>query len=160
MGARSNSTADRELVIKRILDAPRELVFKAWTDPEHLMRWWGPHGHKLVSCKVDVRAAGAWRFCMVSPTGLKEWQRGAYREVVPPERLVFSYGFEDASGHPSHESVVTVTFAEQSGKTALTLHQAVFESVAVRDDHVRGWGEALDRLGEYVAQTAGNHPAA
>jgi uncharacterized protein YndB with AHSA1/START domain len=155
MAAKSSAaaeSADRELTIKRVFDAPRQLVFKAWTDPEHLMRWWGPHGHTTVSCEMDVRVAGAWRFCMRSSNGTEEWQQGAYREIVEPERLVFSYAFEDAAGKPGHQSVVTVTFADYEGnKTALTLHQAVFESVLVRDDHVRGWGESLDRLAEYVA---------
>lgn len=149
--AESKST-ERELVIERIFDAPRPLVFKAWTEPERLMRWWGPHGFTTISCKMDVRAAGAWRFCMRSPEGIEQWQQGVYREIVEPERLVFTYAFEDAAGKPGHQTLVTVNFSDHGGKTKLTLHQAVFETVAVRDDHVRGWNEALDHLASYVSQ--------
>ncbi len=158
MAARSNAAIDpaRELTIKRIFDAPRHLVFKAWTDPVQVAKWWGPHGFTVVSCEMDVRVAGAWRLRMRSPDGVEDRQVGAYREVVEPERLVFSYAFEDEAGKPGHQSIVTVTFADLDGKTAMTLHQAIFESVAVRDDHVRGWGEAIDHLAEYVAKAARN----
>jgi len=145
--------ADRVLLITRVFDAPRHLVFKAWTDPEHLMRWWGPHGFTTLSCTMDARPGGTWRLCMRSPEGDEHRQQGVYREVVEPERLVFTYAFEDATGKPGHETLVTVSFADHGGKTMLTVNQAVFETVAVRDDHVRGWGEALDHLAEYVAKT-------
>jgi uncharacterized protein YndB with AHSA1/START domain len=144
--------ANRDLVITRIFDAPRSLVFKAWTEPERVMRWWGPHGFTLTSCNMDLRSGGKWRFCMRSPEGIEHWQQGAYLEVVEPERLVFSYAFEDAAGTPGHETRVTVTFAEDNGKTRLTVHHAAFEAVAVRDDHVRGWGETLDRLAAELRQ--------
>lgn len=141
---------ERELVITRVFDAPRHIVWKAWTDPEHLMRWWGPRGFKTRVSKMDVRSGGGWRFCMRSPQGVEEWQQGVYREIVEPERLVFSYAFEDETGKPGHETRVTVSFADLGGKTQITLHHAVFETVAVRDDHVQGWNEALDRLAAYA----------
>ena len=163
MAARNSAESasmDRELTITRIFDAPRELVFKAWSKPEHLMRWWGPHGCKLTVCEADFRPGGSWRFCMVGPSGVEEWQQGMYREVVEPERLVFSYSFpqgsrgftDDAKSKPGHQTVVTVNFYDDDGKTRLTVHQAVFENNAVRDDHIRGWNEALDRLASYVTQ--------
>jgi uncharacterized protein YndB with AHSA1/START domain len=139
-------SADRELRITRILNAPRHLVWKAWTDPERLMRWWGPRGFRTRVAAMDVRSGGGWRFHMLSPEGIEEWQQGVYREIVEPERLVFSYAFEDETGKPGHETLVTVTFTDLGGKTRLTLHHAVFETVAVCDDHVRGWTESLDRL--------------
>jgi uncharacterized protein YndB with AHSA1/START domain len=144
-------SAQRELVITRVFDAPRSLVFKAWTEPEHRMRWWGPNGFTTTSCEMDLRPGGAWRLSMRSPEGREDRQRGIFREIVPPERLVFTYAFEDAAGNPGHETLVTVTFAEHEGKTKLTVNQAVFKTVAVRDDHVRGWGEALDHFAKYVA---------
>lgn len=154
--AGGNKTAvgpvERVLVITRVFDAPRHLVFKAWTDPQHLMRWWGPHGFTTLSCTMEARPGGAWRLCMRSPEGTEYRQQGVYREVVEPERLVFTYAFEDTTGKPGHETLVTVSFADHGGKTMLTLNQAVFETVAVRDDHVRGWSEALDHLAEYVAK--------
>jgi uncharacterized protein YndB with AHSA1/START domain len=155
MGAKGNAmteSAQRELTITRVFDAPRSLVFKAWTQPAHLMRWWGPHGFTVLSCTMDLSLGGAWRLCMRSPAGIEDRQRGEFREIVEPERLVFTYAFEDASGKPGHETIVTVNFAEVGGKTRLTVHQAVFETVTVRDDHVRGWGEALDHLAGYVTK--------
>ena len=148
----ATESAERELVIMRVFDAPRRLVFKAWTEPEHLVRWWGPHGFTTPSCTTDVRSGGAWRFCMRSPEGTDHWQQGVYREIVEPERLVFTYAFEDATGKPGHETLVTVTFIEHGGKTKLTMHQAIFESVTVRDEHMRGWTETLARLVAYLTK--------
>jgi uncharacterized protein YndB with AHSA1/START domain len=144
-------SAERVLVITRIFDAPRALVFQAWTEPEHRMRWWGPNGFTTTFCEMDLRPGGGWRLSMRSPQGREDRQRGIFREIVPPERLVFTYAFEDAAGNPGHETLVTVTFTEHEGKTKLTVNQAVFETVAVRDDHVRGWGEALDNLAKHLA---------
>jgi len=146
------STAERGLVITRVFDAPRLLVFKAWTEPERLVRWWGPRGFTTPSCKMDVRPGGAFRFHMRSPEGTDHWLRGAYREIVEPERLVFSWAWEDAESKPGHETLVTVSFAEQAAKTQLTLRQAIFESVTARDAHQGGWTSCLDHLAEYLAK--------
>jgi uncharacterized protein YndB with AHSA1/START domain len=143
--------AERELVITRVLDAPRSLVFKVWTQPEHLVRWWGPKGFTAPSWEMDVRPGGAWRACIRSPEGTDLWMRGVYREVVAPERLVFTFAWE-TQGEPGHETLVTVTFAEQDGRTRLTFHQAVFESVESRDSHHGGWSECFDRLEDYLAR--------
>ena len=153
MPARSTAateSAERVLVITRDFDAPRSLVFKAWTQPEHMMRWWGPHGFTVESCEMYLRVGGAWNLSMRSPAGRVDRQRGVFREIVEPERLVFTYTFVDESGNRGHETIVTVSFADVGGKTRLTVHQAIFESDEVRNDHVRGWGEALDHLAEYV----------
>ena len=148
--------SERTLVITRIFDAPRSLVFNAWTEPAHRMRWWGLKGFTVTSCEMDLRPGGAWRLSMRSPEGREDRQVGIFREIVPPERLVFTYAFEGAAGNLGHETLVTVTFAEHEGKTKLTVNQAVFETLAVRNDHVRGWGEALDRLAEYAATASKN----
>jgi uncharacterized protein YndB with AHSA1/START domain len=145
MAANSDSSA-RALVITRLFDAPRALVFKAWNDREFLVRWWGPQGFQARVLQLDLRVGGGWRISMRSPAGTEEWQQGIYREIVAPERMVFSYAFTDAAGTPGHQTVVTVNFADEAAKTRVTVHQAVFESVAVCDDHVRGWGETLERL--------------
>jgi uncharacterized protein YndB with AHSA1/START domain len=142
---------ERELVVTRILDAPRALVFKAWTEPDRAARWWGPQGFVTLYCKMDARPGGTFRVCMRSPEGTEYWKRGVYREVVEPERLVFNFAWEDADGKPGHETVVTVTFAEHGAKTKLTLHQGVFETVAARDSHEGGWTSTLQRLADYVA---------
>lgn len=155
MAAGSSATAtpaERELVITRVFDAPRPLVFKAWTEPDRLVRWWGPQGFTTPSCTMDVRPGGAFRFCMRSPEGTDHWLRGVYREIVEPERLVLTWAWEDAERKPGRETVLTVTFAEQGAKTKLTLRQAVFESVTARDAHQRGWTGSLDRLAEYLAK--------
>src|SRR5438270_13766683 len=115
------STAERELVVTRVFDAPRALVFKAWTQPEHAARWWGPQGFSSISCEMDVRPGGAWRRCMRSPEGTENCARGIYREIVAPQQLVFTYAWEDASGDLGHEMLVTVTFEDVGGKTRLTL---------------------------------------
>jgi uncharacterized protein YndB with AHSA1/START domain len=148
----ATESAERELIITRIFDAPRSLVFKVWTEPEHLVHWWGPQGFTMPSCRMDVRPGGAYRFCMRSPEGADHWLQGVYREIVEPERLVFTYAWEDAEGKPGHETLVTVTFAELGGKTKLTLHHAVFETVSVRNEHQNGWTSCLDRLVEYLAK--------
>ena len=145
------SAAELELVITRILDAPRELVFKAWTEPDRVIRWWGPRGFTTAHYELDFRPDGAYRVCMRSPEGTEHWQRGVCREVVEPERLVFTFAWEDSEGKPGHETVVTVTLAEFGAKTKLTLHQAVFETVTARDLHQGGWASALECLAEYLA---------
>lgn len=168
-----------ELVISRIFAAPRELVFEAFTDPRHLMKWWGPHGCTVISCEADPRTGGNWSISMRSPrllpqfagrypikspsTAAQNWtiekQRGVYQEVIRPERLVFTYAFEDDAGRPLHQTVVKVNFTEDHGGTRITLHQAIFETESARNDHVRGWSEALDHLNDYLARVpaAGIH---
>jgi uncharacterized protein YndB with AHSA1/START domain len=156
MAARTNTTttsAERELVITRIFDAPRRLVFKAWTDPEHLVHWLGPQGFTGTIVKMDVRPGGAYRFHMRGPEGDDHWSQGVYREIVESERLVMTRNWADSQGNPtSPETLLTVTFEEHEGKTKLTLHQAVFESVTARDLHRGGWNSSLDRLAEYLAK--------
>ena len=144
--------AERELVITRVFDAPPRLVFKAWTEPERLVRWWGPQGFTLPSWEMDVRPGGAFRFRMRGPDGTDHWLQGVYQEIVEPERLVCTWTWVDAEGKPGHETLLTVHFAEQGGKTKLTLHQAVFESVTSRDGHQDGWTSSLDRLAAWLAK--------
>jgi uncharacterized protein YndB with AHSA1/START domain len=141
-----------EFVITRVLDAPRRLVFKAWTAPERLVRWWGPRGFTTPSCTMDVRPGGAFRFLMRSPEGTDHRLQGVYREIVEPERLVFTWAWEDAEGSLGHETLVTATFADLGGRTKLTLHQAGFESVTARDAHQGGWTECLERLAAYLTE--------
>lgn len=144
-----------ELTVTRLFDAPRELVFRVWTDPAHAARWWGPKGFTTISCEMDVRPGGAYRACMRSPEGMCYCRRGAYREVVRPERLVFTFAWEDEHGRLGHQTLVTVTFAASAEKTRVTLHQAVFESAELRDSHRAGWSSSIERCAEYVAKMAG-----
>jgi uncharacterized protein YndB with AHSA1/START domain len=145
------ASMDRELVITRTFEAPRHRVFQAWTEPSQVARWWGPQGFTTTHCDMDIRPGGAFRVCMRSPEGADYWKQGVYREIVEPERLVFTFAWEDAEGKPGHQTLVTVTFAEQGGKTKLTLHQAVFDTVDARNEHQRGWASCLERFAEYLA---------
>ena len=154
MDAGSNTMADRELVITRVIDAPRWLVFTAWTRADHVAAWWGPQGFTTIYCEMDIRVGGSYRFGMRSPQGTEHWKRGVYREIVEPERIVFTFAWESANGSPGHELLTTVTFAEDGARTRLTLHQAVFETTERRDDHVHGWTSCLERFADYVLTVA------
>jgi uncharacterized protein YndB with AHSA1/START domain len=104
------------LVITRSFDAPRSLVFKAWTEREHLVHWSAPKGFTITHSEGDLRPGGAWRACMRSPDGVDLWLGGVYREIVEPERLVFTHAWEDADGKRGHETLVTVTLTEHAGR--------------------------------------------
>jgi uncharacterized protein YndB with AHSA1/START domain len=145
---------DRVLVITRMLDAPRTLVFKVWSQPEHLVRWWGPTGFTLPDCTVEFHPGGAFHCLMRSPEGSEHRMHGVYREIVEPEKISFTWCWVDAEGHPGHETLVTVLLEEagaDGAQTKLTLHHAVFESESARDAHNKGWSETMDRLAAYVA---------
>lgn len=144
------ATADRILVITRNFDAPRRLVFEAWSKPEHLARWWGPKDFTLAHCELDFRESGAYRFCMHSPEGDDHWVWGKYRELIAPERIVFTWDRVDLEGNPRSASVVTITLDEYRGMTTLTLRQELFATREDRDEHRGGWTECLDRLEAFV----------
>lgn len=143
--------AERVLVIERVFDAPRSLVFKAWTDPEHMVHWFGPRGFKSTVLKSELRPGGAYRIHMLGPDG-DHWTQGVFREVVPPERLVMAGGWGDAEGNYTRpQTTLTLTFEDLGGKTRMTLRQEIFESVTARDEHRGGWSSSFDRLAEYLA---------
>ena len=145
----------RELVITRTFDAPRRLVFAAWTDPRHLSQWWGPRAYPGTHIEMDVRPGGAWRNCLTSvETGQELWQGGVFLEVVPPERLVFTFAWEE-EGERGLETVVTVTFAERDGKTLMTMRQAPFATDSSRSGHSEGWNSTFDRLVDLLAAQTG-----
>ena len=151
---------NKELTITRIFDAPRELVWKAWTDPEHVKRWLGPRGYTAPFCEIDLRVGGTSLYCMRSPEGRDYWSTGVYREIVPLERIVSTDSFADEKGNvvPASyydmsadyplELLVTVTFEEHEGKTKLTLKHAGFPSDEERDAARDGWSTSLDKLAE------------
>lgn len=141
---------ERELTITRVFNAPRSLVFKVWTQPEHFARWLGPTDFMTVACQMNVQIGGIYRACIRSPEGKDHWMQGSYREVTEPERLVFTFAWEDEDSRPKHETLVTVTFTEQGNKTLMTFHQAIFESTESRNSHRTGWSECFDRLQAYL----------
>jgi len=153
-------SGERELIITRIFDAPRELVWKAWTDPERLMQWWGPKGFTAPVCQIDLRVGGKYLNCMRSPEGRDYWGTGVYREIIPLERIVCTDSFADEHGDvvpATHygmrpdfplEMLVTVTFEEHEGKTRLTLKHVGLPSGEDHDNTQAGWNESFDKLAE------------
>ncbi|HEX8905702.1 MAG TPA: SRPBCC family protein [Longimicrobiaceae bacterium] len=151
----TSPTADREIVVTRLVDAPRELVWRVWTEPGHIAKWWGPNGFTNTIHEMDVRPGGIWRFIMHGPDGVDYPNRVDYQEVVRPERLVYLHG--DDGGDESRHFHVTVTFADEGGKTRLTM-RSIFATPEARDYVVREFGaidgahQTLTRLEEYVAK--------
>ncbi|MET3665479.1 SRPBCC domain-containing protein [Caulobacter sp. 1776] len=140
---------DDELLIERIFDAPRDLVFSVWTQPEHLMHWWGPKTFKPLAIEQDFRVGGAYRFGMIDEDGKAFWKSGVYREIVPGERIVMTFKWDD--GAWDVDNLVTVTFlALASGRTLLRFHQAAFKTVTARDSHIGGWSSLFDKLNTYL----------
>ena len=141
--------SDRELVVSRLIDAPPERVFEAWT--KQLPQWWGPHGMTTPACEMDLRPGGVFRTVMRAPDGTEYPTRGVFLEVVAPERIVFTDAY-DEGWEPSPEAFFTAvtTFEEHGGKTKYTA-RALHWTVANREKHEQmgfhqGWGESLNRL--------------
>jgi uncharacterized protein YndB with AHSA1/START domain len=155
----ATSTADREIVVTRVFDAPRALVFKAWTDPKLVAAWWGPKGYASSGCEIDLRPGGTFRLHMRGPEGIVYPCQGAFREIVEPERIVYVGVLDDGpacgAGLPPH-SIVTVTFAEHRGKTTLTihthLHSVAAHAAVVGAGFNAGWATSLERLAEHLAK--------
>lgn len=148
--------AERELTLTRIFDAPREVVFKAWTDPKQLARWWGPKGFTNPVCDIDARVGGTLRIHMRGPDGSIYPMQGVIQELVAPERLVFTNIAVDAAGNHLLEGLTTVMFSEARGKTTLTLHTravAVVEKAAAYLQGMEiGWTQSIDRLEALLAR--------
>ncbi|MEX0930018.1 MAG: SRPBCC domain-containing protein [Balneolales bacterium] len=158
-GKTKTEKTDRELIITRIFDAPRKLVFETYSDCKHLMNWWGPRTWPLSYCKMDFRVGGEWHFCMSGPNeGDESWGKGIYKEIVEPERIVYTDYFSDKDGNINEElpsTLSTVELTEQEGKTKMTV-RALYPKPAdlktVLDmGMVGGMTETLDRLEEHLA---------
>jgi len=145
-----------EVILTRVFDAPRSLVFKAWTDPKMMAQWWGPKGFTNPVCELDVRPGGKMLIHMQGPDGAVYPMTGVFREVIAPERLVFSDVAEDLDGNPLLEGETTVTFEEQGGKTKLTVRSSARAVEPVGDEMLKGmnegWSQSLDRLAELMAK--------
>ncbi|MBS0531634.1 MAG: SRPBCC domain-containing protein [Proteobacteria bacterium] len=146
----SASVQDRTIVITRMFDAPRERVFEVWTDARHLARWFGPRDFTVPAAEADVRVGGKWRICIRSPEGAAYWSHGIYREIVVPERLVFTHVWEEGHGAFGHETLITIAFDDIGGKTRMTFRKAVLISLHERNEQHAGWSECFDRLDTYV----------
>jgi uncharacterized protein YndB with AHSA1/START domain len=156
-------SSEDEVLISRVFDAPRELVFRAWTDPQSLPRWYAPHGCTVAFRQLDIRPGGEFHSCIHTPDGHDCWCKGEYQEIVAPERIVYTMVAADSAGNAVNpvdvgmdadwprETVVTVTFADEDGKTRLTLRQTVAESIARRTGAHPSWLQMLDRLAEQLS---------
>jgi uncharacterized protein YndB with AHSA1/START domain len=154
MPARKNSPIEKldapDSLITRILDAPRELVFKVWTDAEQLRQWWGPKGFTNPVCEVSPHSGGTIRIHMRAPNGTVYPMIGTFQEIIAPERLVFRSSALDENGQPLFEVLHTVTFAAEGHKTRLTVQAQVLTTIAAGVPHLKGaqegWSQSLDRL--------------
>ncbi len=150
---------EQGLVIERIFDAPRELVWRAWTEPEHFMRWYGPEGFTVPTCEIDLRVGGRRLIGMRSPDGQEYWTTGVYLEIVPLERFVATESMADEHGNvvgmggdAPLETTVTVTLEDLGGgKTKLTLRQAGWPDDSMAAGASVGWNQAFDKLAEVFA---------
>lgn len=150
--------SDREIVMTRAFDAPRELVFEAWTKPEHVRHWWGWRSSTMILCEAEVRPGGSWRYVTREESGVEVPFTGVYREVTPPERVVYTEIYDVEPFNRGDPAVNTVTFTEEEGRTIVT-STTVYPSKEVRD-YVLGTGmeggaaESLDRLAEHLKTLA------
>ena len=154
--AQSAQATKWDLVMTRVFDAPRELVFKVWTESKHLAQWWGPKGFTNPVCEIDVRTGGNIRIHMRAPDGTVYPMTGVFQEIVAPERLVYMSSALDDKGNSMFDVLSTVTFAENDGKTTLTLQLRVIKATAAAPQYLKGmemgWTQSLDRLGEFLAK--------
>jgi uncharacterized protein YndB with AHSA1/START domain len=172
MNDRTAAPATDAFIITRTLDAPRELVWKAFTQAEHLAQWFGPKGFTMPSCKLDLKPGGLFHYAMRSPDGFEMWGKWIFREIVAPERLVVIVAFSDKDAgvtrHPMApdwplETLSTTTFTENKGKTTIRIewaphHASESERKAFREGHAgmkQGWGGTFEQLVAYLAKVQG-----
>lgn len=139
------------LVLERLLPASPDRVFDAWVDPSQLGRWWGPEGATASSVVMDVRPGGAWRTVIRIPDGTELPVSGAYREIRRPDRLVFTWAWEDDKGQRGHETEIALSFEPSGAGTRMRLEQRRFESAESRDQHRMGWSSSFDDLERFLA---------
>jgi uncharacterized protein YndB with AHSA1/START domain len=161
---KANKMTDKnELIITRTFDSPRERVWKAWTDPEHFKKWWGPMGFTCPVSKIDLRVGGKYLHCMLGADGKQYWSTGTYREIVTPQKIVVTDSFADAQGNvvPSThygmegipmEMQVTLTLEEQSSKTKMTLQHVGLPEGEMRRLTTDGWNQSFDKLAASLKQ--------
>jgi uncharacterized protein YndB with AHSA1/START domain len=165
--AKSNVTSEqgkRDVMVTRVFDASRELMWKAWTNPEHFMQWWGPKDYTCPFCEMDLRVGGKYLYCMRSPEGRDYWGTGIFREIIPNERLVFTDSFADEKGNvvpATHygmssdfplEMLVIVTFEDLEGGTKMTLEHIGVPSGPDREGTKQGWSESFEKLAESLKE--------
>ena len=165
------SVLDREIVLSRVVAAPRELVYRAWTEKDRVGEWFGPKGFTMFHAKNDLRPGGTFLYALRGPDGLEIWGKWVYREIAPPERLVLISSFSDAEGnvtrHPMSptwpaQTLSTTTLTEHGGKTTVTVEWRPFHAsdeerntfIAGKQSMTGGWGGTLEQLHDYLARTS------
>lgn len=158
-GASAATAKPLELTITRTFDAPRELVYKLFTEPDHIMKWMGPRGFVSGNFTQDARVGGHWRGMLHPINGGRDlWQGGTFLEIVPPARVSYTFAWDDENGKPGVETIVTLDFEAQGDRTKVLFHQTGFTSEGERDGHLGGWSETFDKLGEYLSTLPRNAP--
>jgi len=169
MSPAATTSQSSDFVVSRVFDAPRDLVWKAFTDPERMKHWWGPKGFTVIASKMDLRPVGTYHYGMKAPDGSAMWGKFVFREIVATERMVFINSFSDEAGgttrHPMAptwplEMLSTFTFEDQGGKTKVTIRWAPHNATAEErktfdaghDSMRQGWGGTMDKLAAYVAK--------
>jgi len=147
-----SDNVDNVLRLERLIAAPPEHVFELWTEPEQMVKWWGPEGYDIPVHALDVRPGGRWRTTMRHASGRELTVSGMYRNIEPPRRLVFTWGWEDEKGVRGHETEVTVTFEATPGGTRLVLLQQTFETKESRDRHSHGWSSTFNKLAKAAGE--------
>lgn len=142
--------SDTELLIVRRFPVPRSVIWRMWSDPAHLIRWWGPEGFTVTNLDMDFRPGGAWRVGMVSDEFGLSWSRGHYSEIDPEQRIVMTFAWEQESGLDTL-TTITVGFEERDGETIQTFHQTPFSTTEYRDSHIGGWHSLFNDEGRYAA---------
>jgi len=155
--AAADQRVGRQVVITRAFDAPRGLVFEAWSKADHLKHWFGPKGFTVPTCELDFRIGGAITVCMRSPDGEEFWSKGTFREIVVPERIVLETALMDDQDQPRFEDRTVVTFAERGRKTLVTVVASVTRlydptAAGAIDGMKEGWTQTLSRLVTYLAE--------
>jgi uncharacterized protein YndB with AHSA1/START domain len=154
MAPETDTLADDELLIERVFDVPRALVWRIWAQREHMIRWLGPTAFTCTHLEMDFRPGGKWRACIVSDEYGENWMGGEYREIEPERRIVYSFAWDADSGEPV-ETLIAVEFEDRGeGGTRQRFHQTPFLSVESRDSHIGGWSECFDRETAYVERLA------
>ena len=168
----ATTTTSPDFVISRVFDAPRDLLWKCFTDPERMKQWWGPKGFTVIASNMDLRVGGSYHYGMKAPNGSAMWGKFVYREIVPPEKLVFTNFFSDENGgvtrHPGHDKwplqmLSTFTFEEQpGGKTKFTVRWQTLDATSeeqntfdtMHDSMTQGWSGTMESLEAYLAKKA------
>ena len=171
--APATETKSKDFVMTRVFDAPRDLLWKCFTDPERMKHWWGPKGFTVIASKMDLRVGGTYHYGMTAPNGAPMWGLFTYREIVPGERLVFVNSFSDEKGgvtrHPGHQKwplrmLSTFTFEDAAGgKTKFTVRWQTLNATpeeqntfdTMHDSMTQGWGGTMDQLESYLATVKG-----